>query len=328
MSRRWKAIIVLLSVLGAGNTVVLLLTRSRPAQPRSLKGAVMVCAENVDKQAPIPGVRVSLAGGVGRSDAWSGPTGLFELTLGNQVKAGQPITLQFRDPEYMPVDVTTFVSDRLMVVQMVPMSEFGGPETNLPRTVVSNIKVRYTTKTTTLMNVGSISKPFHVVNAGSIPCKSRFPCSPDGKWQAAVGASTLEAPKGDVFSNARVSCIAGPCPFTQIRYDGFSHGGPTVRVEVLDWSGTTTFLFEAELFRSVISDSARSSYPVIFGQALHFTVPAAAEGVCIEADVNREPVVFPLGPQLRLSWASCTESLGPDHAQAYQCELNPGYGFK
>jgi hypothetical protein len=142
-----------------------------------------------------------------------------------------------------------------------------------------------------------------------------------------VGFSSLEAPGGDFFSNARVSCIAGPCSFTKIRYDGFSRGGPSVRVEVLDWSDTTSFLFEAEVFRSMTSNSVRLSYPVIFGQALHFAVPANAEGICIEADVNRQPIIFPLGPSLNLSWASCTESVNPDHTEVYQCELKPGYGF-
>ena len=142
-----------------------------------------------------------------------------------------------------------------------------------------------------------------------------------------MGSANLEAPKGSFFSNARVSCIAGPCPFTKIRHDGFSRGGPSVRVEVLDWSGTTTFLFEAEVFRLMMSNSVRSSYPVIFGRAFHFTVPANAEGLCIEADVSRQPVIFPLGPALRLSWASCTESVNPDHSEVYNCELKPGYGF-
>ena len=101
-----------------------------------------------------------------------------------------------------------------------------------------------------------------------------------------------------------------------------------MRVEILNWSSTATFLFEAEVFHTTISNSVRSSYPVIFGQALHFTVPGDAEGLCIEADVNRQPVVFPLGPALQLSWATCAESVNPDHTEVYQCELKPGYGFE
>ena len=327
MSRNRKAITLLLIMVGIGSATGLLLTLFRKAGPETLEGAVIARSDSVDKQAPIPDVRISIAGGLAKRDTYSGPTGFFELTLGNHMKAGQPVTLQFRHPQYMPLDVTTVVSDRLIVVQMVPMDEFGGEQVSIPQAVVSNVKIRYTIKTTTMLNVGSTLKTFHVVNTGNVPCKGRYPCSPDGKWQAAVASATLEAPSGDYFANARVSCIAGPCPFTKIRHDGFSRGGPAVRVEVLDWAGTTTFLFEAEVFRSMISDSVRSSYPVNFGQAFHFTVPANAEGLCIEADINRQPVVFPLGPALRLSWASCTESVNPDHTEVFNCELKPGYHF-
>lgn len=328
MSRNWKVVIVLLMMLGTGSITGLLLSRFRNAGPRTIRGAVLVYSDSVDKRAPIPDVRVSIAGGLARRDTRSSPTGFFELTLGNHVRVGQPVTLQFRQAQYMPLDLTTFVSDRLIVVQMVPMAEFSGEEASHAQTAVSNIKIRYTIKTTTLLNVGSTLKTFHVVNTGNVPCNGRYPCSPDGKWQAAVGSATLEAPSGDFFSNARVSCIAGPCPFTKIRYDGFSRGGPSVRVEVLDWSDTTTFLFEAEVFRSMASDSVRLSYPVMFGQALHFTVPANAEGLCIEAEINRQPIVFPLGPTLDLRWATCAESVNPDHTEVYQCELKPGYGFE
>jgi hypothetical protein len=78
----------------------------------------------------------------------------------------------------------------------------------------------------------------------------------------------------------------------------------------------------------MISDSELVSYPLIFGQTLHFTVPADAEGVCIEADLNRDHIVFPLGPEPRLSWASCTAFVNPDHTKLYRCELKPGYGLK
>src|SRR5262249_59194154 len=132
-----------------------------------------------------------------------------------------------------------------------------------------------------------------VFNSANVPCNGRRPCSPDGKWKAAVGSVTLKASEGNVFSNARVSCIAGPCPFTSIRSDGFSSGGPTISVTVLNWSDTTTFLFEAEVFHAMISDSLRFSYPVIFGQTVDFTVPADAEGVSIEPDLNRHHILFP-----------------------------------
>ena len=328
MGQHRKVVIVLLSTLGAASAIGLLQSVFRATPPRTIKGVVVARRDNVDREVPIAGVQVSVAGGLGEKDAWTNPTGYFALTLARQAKLGEPITLQFRALQYMPLDVTAFVSDRLIVARMAPIAEFAGTGTSLPQTTVSNVKIRYTVKTSTIVNVGSTLKTFHVVNSGNVPCNGRYPCSPDGKWQAAVGFSSLEAPRGDFFSNARVSCIAGPCPFTKIRYDGFSRGGPSVRVEVLNWSDTTTFLFEAELFRAMTSDSVRSSYPVIFGQALHFAVPANAEGLCIDAEIDRQPIVFPLGPPLNLSWATCSESVNPDHTEVYECELKPGYGFE
>jgi hypothetical protein len=76
------------------------------------------------------------------------------------------------------------------------------------------------------------------------------------------------------------------------------------------------------------SDIVRQSYPVIFGQTLNFTLPAAAEGVSIEAEINGAPIVFPLGPDLYLSWADCNARVNSDQTKVYRCELKPKYGFR
>jgi len=329
MSRTRKAVfVVLMMVAIAGSVAALLLTYFHPPQPITLKGAVLVSSSDVDKQVPIPGVRVTVAGDLPTRDEWSSSTGFFELTLRKPVGAAQWVILQFRHPQYQPVDLPVSAEDRLYVVRMVPIEQPSPTDAGLASVTVSNLTVRYTIKTTTPLSVGSVVKTFRVVNAANVPCNARWPCSPDGKWKAAAGSATLKAPAGNVFSKARVSCIAGPCPFTSIRSDGYSGGGPTISVTVLDWSDTTTFLFEAEVFHAMISNNVRFSYPVIFGQTLHFTVPADAEGVCIEADLNRDHIVFPLGPEPRLSWASCTVLVNPDRTKAYRCELKLGYGLK
>jgi hypothetical protein len=328
MSRSRKAVIVLLAIVAVGMATWRWWGHSVAVQPVKLRGAVLVRSDDVDKQIPIAGVRVSVSGGLASRKTWSSANGFFDLTLDDKVKAGQPVILQFRDPQYQPLDLTVFAGDRLALARMVPIVESSPVPASSARTVVSDVKIRYLTQTTTLMNVGSVVKTFRVVNTANVPCNRRYPCSPDEKWKATIGSATLEAPGGNIFANGRVSCIAGPCPFTKIRYDGFSRGGPMLRVEVMDWSSTTTFLFEAEVFQSMIGDSVRYSYPVIFGQTLHFTVPADAEGLCIEADLNRQSIVFPLGPEPLLSWASCTESASADHAELFQCELKPDYGFK
>jgi hypothetical protein len=329
MSRTRKAVIAVLMIAMAGSVAALLLIYFHRPQPIiTLKGAVLVSSADVEKQVPIPGVSVTVSGDFPARDEWSSSTGFFELTLRKPVEVAQWPILQFRHPQYQPVDLPVSADGRLYVIRMVPIEQPSPPDSSLARVVVSSITVRYTIKTTTPLNVGSVVKTFRVVNTGNVPCNSRWPCSPDEKWKAAVGSATLKAPGGNIFSNPRVSCIAGPCPFTSIRSDGFSSGGPTISVAVLDWSDTTTFLFEAEVIRAMISESVRFSYPVTFGQTVQFTVPADAEGVCIEADLNRDHIVFPLGPEPRLSWASCTALVNPDRTKLYRCELKPGYGLK
>jgi hypothetical protein len=328
MSRTRKAFIVVLMIAMAGSVAALLLIYSHRPQPITMKGIVLVGSADVDKQVPIPGVSITVAGDLPAGDGWSSSTGFFELTLRKPLEAAPLVLLQFRHPQYQPVDLPVSAGDRLYVVHMVPIEQASPTDTSLARVAVSNITVRYTIKTTTPLNVGSVVRTFRVVNAANVPCNERWPCSPDGKWKAAVGSATLEAPEGNVFSRARVSCIAGPCPFTSIRSDGFSGGGPTISVAVLNWSDTTTFLFEAEVFHPMTSESVRFSYPVIFGQTVDFTVPANAEGVCIEADLNRDHIVFPLGPEPRLSWASCNVLVNPDQTKLYRCELKPGYSVK
>ena len=101
-----------------------------------------------------------------------------------------------------------------------------------------------------------------------------------------------------------------------------------VNVSVRNWSDTTTFLVEAEVVHPMVSDLVRESYPVIFGQALNFSLPLLAEGPSIEAEINGDSIVFPLGPDLFLSWADCHVRVDKDQAKAFRCELKPGYRFK
>jgi len=93
----------------------------------------------------------------------------------------------------------------------------------------------------------------------------------------------------------------------------------------LDWSDTATFLLEAEVFHTAISSNVRESYPVVFGRTLNFTLPHSAEGVSLQAEVNGQNIVFPLGPALKLSWADCQTRANADETRVYRCELKAGY---
>jgi len=51
--------------------------------------------------------------------------------------------------------------------------------------------------------------------------------------------------------------------------------------------------------------------------------------VSIEAELNSESIVFPLGPALILSWANCSNTTtNRDQTTAYRCVLKPGYRFR
>jgi hypothetical protein len=138
---------------------------------------------------------------------------------------------------------------------------------------------------------------------------------------------TLDAGEGNEFRNPRVSCIAGPCPFTKIDSDGLAENRRVFNVSVRDWSDPTTFLVEAEVVHPMTGDIVRQSYPAILGRNLNFTLPDEAEGVSIEAEINGSRVVFPIGPDLCLSWAKCSVKADKDHASTYRCELKPGFEF-
>lgn len=305
--------------------VVVLLVRWHARRPVSLQGAVTVQDTDSRKEQPIGEVEVTadLAIGVAKSDS----SGLFTLNLRRFVRRGQPVVLRFRHPLYRPLVVNDFVGDKLYVVHMIPLSS-GAPAANRPAVKVANVRVRYSIRAMTELNVGSAVKTFQVENKGNVPCKGQRPCSPDGKWRAAVGSESLDAGTGNEFRNARASCIAGPCPFTRIEPDRLAQGGQTVSVSARNWSDTATFLLEAEVFHSMVSQVVHESYPVIFGDGLNFTLPSSAEGVSIEADLDGQTIIFPLGPTLFLSWATCNDRVNSDQTRVDRCELKPGYRFQ
>jgi hypothetical protein len=187
------------------------------------------------------------------------------------------------------------------------------------------VRLRYSIKTQTTIDVGSLARQFEVVNTGDVPCQSHKPCSPDGKWKAASSTLSLDAQKGNEFRNIRASCIAGPCPFTKFDPTDLSRPSRKIDITVLNWSDTASFLVEAEVTRTMTTEMVRHSYPFVTGETITFALPAAAEGPSILADVNAQEIVFPLGPNLILSWATCTVEVAPGGNKLYRCELKPGF---
>lgn len=300
----------------------------------TVQGAVVRRDEDPRKQLPIAEAVVTLSNGVTTTKVQSDASGYFRITFPQVVWPGETLNLNLQRAGYkplnLPVRAVLRLSEReLYVAAMIPLPLPPESTPSHPLSVVSNIRVRYTYNSEAETNIGSAVRVFQVVNMANVPCDHRSPCSPDGNWKASSGSVSLDAGPDNQFRNVRASCIAGPCPFTRIEDSGFIRGGQKITVTALSWSSTATFLLEAEVFHVALSSSVRESYPVIFGQALNFTVPPTQEGVSFEADVNGAPMVFPLGPDLYLSWATCTarKSTDPDQATVYRCELKPGYKF-
>ena len=308
---------------------VILLVGWSIRQPISLQGAVTVKSSDPHKERPIADVEVSVSPAItaGTGEVKSDSSGFFSVPLQRFVRRGNAITLHFHHPQYHDLKLDDFVGDKLYVVHMVPIAN-EAPTSHHPEVKVANVRVRYSIKAHTELNVGSAAKSFEIENLGNVPCKKQRPCSPDGKWKAAIGSASLDAGTGNEFRNARASCIAGPCPFTRIETDKFSQGGQTIMVSARDWSDTATFLLEAEVFHPMVSQTVHESYPVIFGDGLNFTLPAAAEGVSLEADFEGQTVIFPLGPTVLLSWADCNARANSDQTRVYRCQLKSGYQFQ
>jgi hypothetical protein len=328
MTRGPKIAIYIVVIAALAGAVAAILIAVHRAKPITIKGAVLSQDADPQKQLPIADVQVTGTSGLAVSSSKSDSSGFFSLTLRRGLRRREPVVLRFRHPDYQPLDVNEFIGDKVYIARMTPIAHETQVNPDRAEVGVSNVRVRYSVKATTEADVGSAVKTFQVVNIGNIPCKGHHPCSPDGKWKAALGSASLDAGEGNEFRNARVSCIAGPCPFAKVEFEDLSRGGRIVNVSARNWSDTTTFLLEAEVVHPMVSDLVRISYPVIFGPTLNFSLPNSAEGPSIEAEINGDSIVFPLGPDLFLSWADCHVRIDKEQARAYRCELKPGYRFR
>lgn len=300
----------------------------------SIEGAVVQRDTDPNKQLPITGAVITASDGVASAHAESDASGYFKLVLHKLVLSDRPVVVTFEREGYDPLQLTIptgrlATRKQLYVAAMLPVAPKPMKKDSRPLSVVAHVRVRYTINARTEASVGSAAKTFEVVNKGNVPCNHQAPCSPDGQWKASSGSVSLDAGPDNSFGNVRASCIAGPCPFTRIDSNGFIHGGRVIKVSALNWSDTATFLVEAEVYHTAISSDVRELYPVIFGQTLNFTMPPTQEGVSLEADLDGMPMVFPLGPNPELSWASCMVRMGmtEERSTVYRCELKPGFRF-
>ena len=324
MSTRW-ILTGLITTAVAGSVIAV-----QKLKPHSitLDGAIIVDEADPVDQAPIGGATVSAQDDLGITPTTSTFSGYFSLRLPPTVLKGQLVTLQVHHPAYRPFETQVPAGDEIHLIRLSPARAEKPSRSGPQRIELSNLVVRYTVQTKTATNIGSGAKMFQVENAGNVPCEGRAPCSPDGKWKAAVGGVFLDAGPDNEFHAPRLSCIAGPCPFTQVDSDRFSRGGRLISATVRGWSDTTTFVLEAEVFHPDVTAMSQQAYPTILGRRLNFSLPAAAEGVTIEAEIAGEDVVFPVGPTASLSWATCEVRSERDQTRNFRCELKPEYDFK
>jgi hypothetical protein len=332
---RTKIVIWSLVSVGVAAVITGVILHNHHWRPRviTIQGAVIRRDDDTRKELPVADASVTATDGVSTATAQSDANGYFKLRFQGGVWPDQTLLLKFSHPDYEPLDMTLRTGFRigdkeLHIAALKPIPRPETENTNQKLSVVSNIRIRYTENSQNEVNVGSAVRTFQVVNKANVPCDHKLPCSPDGSWKATSSSISLDAGAGNVFRDIRASCIAGPCPFAQIETSDLENDGRTLKVTALDWSDPVTFLVEAEVFHSAIASKVRLSYPVQFGRTLNFTLPPTQEGVSIVAEVDGASMVFPLGPNLYLSWATCTmTSSGEQKTTVYRCELKPGYRF-
>jgi hypothetical protein len=328
MTRGQKAAIAAVALLLAVFVAGVLYTSYQPRAPLavSLEGAVIRSDFDPHARTPIAFAVITASSGGVSGQFKADASGFFRLKLEPKVDTSI-ITLRFQSAEYRPLAVDVPADTGVYIAQMKPITELEKiEESNTPLTLISNVRVRYSMKTRTTVDMGVLARTFQVFATAGAPCRDRAPCSPDRKWKAESGSESYNAEKSNEFREARVTCLAGPCPFTSVKSE-LTKDGQILKVSALSWFGTATFLVEAQVTHTMISDLVRQSYPFIFGDSMSFTLPAEGEGPSVEADVAKDDIVFPLGPEVLLPWAQCTVRVDADQSKLYRCTVEPGYHF-
>ncbi|MBV8810629.1 MAG: carboxypeptidase regulatory-like domain-containing protein [Acidobacteriaceae bacterium] len=300
--------------------------RSKPTELKSVTGVVLVQSADPRKQAPVANAQIQAMVEGTEVDARSDSSGLFRLAFTKGIEMGKPFSMTVQHASYEPAQLTGQVGAQIFMVWLPPIVE--AAVSTGPEILIANLRVRYSVKMMGAIDIATFIKPFEVVNKGNVPCKEHSLCSPDGKWAAARLAETVDAGEGNEFRSVRLSCIAGPCPFTRIESQNYIARGQKLEISILNWSDTTTFLLEAEVSRRTANNIIHLAYPAVFGRTLSFTLPVGSEGPSIEAEVNGADIVFPLGPDLILDWGVCTGTANGPQGELIQCNLKPGYAFK
>ncbi len=304
-----------------------------PLASLTLTGAVLRQDDDPRNQTPLANVQITAVDGSFTVRGKSDSAGFFDLSIRQGVPIRRRITLKFEYAGYKPVELAVSrTTNRLYIVRMQPLARSTKGKTSFEKAIgkitrIKDVRIRYLSKDQSTESAGSLAKQFEIQNIGNIPCDKRQPCSPDGKWKAAANLLSLDAPQGNEFQNVSVSCVAGPCPFTKVESNNLSPRSGQIRIKVLNWSDTADFLVEADISRNVPTDKIHHSYPFMVGQTMNFALPQGSEGLSIEANLDGQEIVFPVGPDLILTWATCGVETPAAGNRLYRCQLKPGYAF-
>jgi hypothetical protein len=329
MIRRKKLTVLTAGMVAAAIAAAALIYRlALRAEVTVVTGVVLQRSSDPKSERPVAQATITavLAGNIAQTK--SDNAGLFRLQLPSSSILDEPALLTFEHRDYHPLELRESAEDRIYVVRLEPRTRDPAPAPSGPVVTISNVRVRYALKNISSVTVGSAVKAFTIANTGNVACEDRGPCSPDRKWKASIGSISLDAGEGRQFRNIRITCIAGPCPFSKIESEKRTDGDRGISISVRNWSDSVTYVLEAEVTHTMATELIRHSYPVIYGNSMNFTLPATAQGPSIEAEIDGSEIVFPLGPALILSWANCRLEYGPERSQQYRCQLKPQYQFK
>ncbi len=89
------------------------------------------------------------------------------------------MTLRFLHQDYVPVDLSVLLSDKLTIVHLVPIHRDtdAAPAAPLdhPPITVANVRIRYSTESTTQENIGTGVKTFRDPKRGKCSLPEQFP---------------------------------------------------------------------------------------------------------------------------------------------------------
>src|SRR5262245_5193725 len=132
------------AILLAGTALII--HRFRFFKPFTIQGAIIAESSDSHKELPVADVEITVANGLAQLPAKSDSSGYFSIQLRPGVRRGRPITLQFRHPNYQPLDEHEYVGDQPYITRLTAVPKTVTTAAPGPQTQVANIRVRYSIK--------------------------------------------------------------------------------------------------------------------------------------------------------------------------------------